>query len=66
VSEGSEKSASEFDAWYAELMIAEHQKALALFQAAAKMEDTDLAAFAKKALPVLSTHQRMATDLAGR
>jgi putative membrane protein len=66
VSEGAEKSASEFDAWYAELMIAEHQKALALFQAAAKMEDTDLAAFAKKALPVLSTHQKMATDLAGR
>lgn len=66
VTEASEKSASEFDAWYAGQMIAEHQKSIALFQAAAKMEDADLAAFAQKALPVLDTHQKMAIDLAGR
>jgi putative membrane protein len=66
VTEASEKSASEFDGWYAEQMIAEHQKSIALFTAAAKMEDADLAGFAKKALPVLNTHQKMAIDLAAR
>jgi putative membrane protein len=66
VNEAAEKAGAEFDAWYGEQMIAEHQKAIALFQAAAKMEDAELAAFAKKALPVLTAHQKMALDLAGR
>jgi len=66
VNEAAEKSEAEFDVWYGEQMIAEHQKAIALFQSAAKMEDTELAAFAKKALSVLGSHQKMALELAGR
>jgi putative membrane protein len=61
--EAAEKSGAEFDAWYAAQMITEHQKAIALFQAAAKMPDADLSAFAKKTLPMLEEHQRMAVTL---
>ena len=61
--EGAGKSGAEFDAWYAQQMITEHQEAIALFQAAAKMENAELAAFAKKTLPVLDEHQRMASAL---
>jgi putative membrane protein len=61
----AEKSGAEFDAWYAQQTITEHQKAIALFQGAAKMQDAELAAFAKKALPALEEHQRMAIALAG-
>jgi putative membrane protein len=66
VAEASEKSEAEFDTWYVQQMIAEHQKAIALFQSAAKMEDADLSAFAKKALPVLNAHHKAAAELAGR
>ena len=41
-------------------MITESQKAVALFQAATKMEDAGLAAFARKTLPMLEEQQRMA------
>jgi hypothetical protein len=44
-------------------MLTEQQKAIALFQAAAKMQDVELAAFAKKALPALEDQQRMAIAL---
>jgi putative membrane protein len=66
VNEASEKSGAEFDAWYAQQMVAEHQKAVALFQSAAQMDDAQLSAFAKKTLPVLDAHRKMAIDLAGR
>ena len=64
VKQAAGKSGAEFDAWYARQMITEQQKAIALFQGAAKMPDADLAAFAKKTLPVLDEHQRMAIALA--
>jgi hypothetical protein len=44
-------------------MVAESQKAIALFESATRMEDAKLAAFAKKALPVLQEHQRLAAAL---
>lgn len=61
--QGREKSAAEFDAWYTQQMVAESQKAIALFESATRMEDAKLAAFAKKALPVLQEHQRLAAAL---
>ena len=64
VKQAAAKSGAQFDAWYARQMITEQQKAIALFQGAAKMPDADLAAFAKKTLPVLDEHQRMAIALA--
>jgi putative membrane protein len=63
VKQGSEKSAAEFDAWYAQQMMSEIHKAIALFESASKMPDTKLAAFAKKTLPTLQDRQRLASDL---
>jgi putative membrane protein len=60
VKQADGKSGAEFEAWYAQQMITESQKAVALFQAASKMEDAALAAFARKTLPTLEEHQRMA------
>lgn len=64
LTQAAEKSGAEFDAWYARQTITESQKAIALFQGAAKMQDADLAAYAKKTLPTLDEHQRMALTLA--
>jgi predicted outer membrane protein len=63
VKQGSEKSAAEFDAWYAQQMMSEIHKAIALFESASKMPDAKLAAFAKKTLPTLQDRQRLASDL---
>ena len=64
VKQAAAKSGAQFDAWYARQMITEQQKAIALFQGAAKMQDMELAAFAKKTLPALEEHQKMAIALA--
>ena len=63
VKRGAEKSRAEFNAWYAQQMVTESQKAVALFNSASQMQDVDLAAFAKKALPTLEEHQRLALAL---
>jgi putative membrane protein len=60
----SSKSGSEFDAAYSQQMMADHAKAIALFEAATKFRDAELAAFAKQTLPTLKEHQRMAHALA--
>lgn len=57
------KSGAAFDAAYSEHMQADHSKAIALFEAASKSSDTDLAAFAKKTLPTLQEHKQMADAL---
>lgn len=62
--EGADKSGAEFDAWYVRQMSTETQRAIALFESASKMDDAKLAAFARKALPTLQEHQRLAADLA--
>jgi putative membrane protein len=58
------KSGPELDVAYSQQMITESRKALALFEAATRMEDAQLAAFAKKTLPTLQEQQRRATALA--
>jgi putative membrane protein len=59
------KSGADFDAAYMEMMKKDHDKTVALFNAASTSSsvDPDLQAFAKKTLPTLEHHQMMATDL---
>ena len=64
LNQAADKSGAEFDAWYAQQMITEAQKAIALFSSASMMKDADLAAFAKKTLPTFEEHQRLALTLA--
>jgi putative membrane protein len=61
----SNKKGADFDAAYAKQMQEDHAKTVALFQSATKSSDPDLAAFAKKTLPTLTQHKRMAADLPG-
>ena len=63
VDELSGKSGAAFDASYAQHMAGDHAKAVALFTQASKLSDADLAGFAKKTLPTLQEHKRMADDL---
>ncbi len=59
----SAKSGAAFDASYAEHMAKDHSKAVALFEAASKSSDPDLAAFAQKTLPKLEEHKQLADTL---
>jgi putative membrane protein len=59
----SAKAGSAFDADYATHMAADHDKAIALFQAASRSSDSELAGFAKKTLPTLQEHKQMADSL---
>jgi putative membrane protein len=57
------KSGAAFDADYAKHMAMDHTKAVALFQSETKSTDSELANFAKKTLPTLQEHKRMADSL---
>jgi len=57
------KSGAEFEAAYAQQMVEDHDKAVALFESASKMSDTDLSGFASKTLPTLKEHKEMADRL---
>jgi len=57
------KSGAAFDSSYAAHMVKGHTKAVALFQAASKSSDPDLAAFAQKTLPTLKEHKQLADNL---
>ncbi len=63
LAELQQKSGGEFDAAYAKQMLTDHDDAVSLFSAAGTLDDPDLAAFARKALPVLTQHQQMAKHL---
>ena len=53
-----------FDKEYAEVMVANHQKAVAIFEVEVeKGSNKDLQAFAKKTLPTLKDHLKMARAL---
>jgi putative membrane protein len=62
----SAKSGSEFDREYSQHMNMDHTKAIALFEAASKTSDAELAGFAKKTLPTLKEHKKMAEKLPGK
>jgi putative membrane protein len=59
----SAKSGAAFDSAYAKGMAKGHTKAVALFEAASKSSDPDMAAFAKKTLPTLQEHEQLAENL---
>jgi putative membrane protein len=48
---------------YMEEMISDHKDAVDLFEKAAKSDDADIAAFARKTLPTLQAHLSQAKDL---
>ena len=57
------RSGASFDAAYAQHMAADHAKAVALFTKESQSADADMAAFAKKTLPTLQEHKRLADAL---
>ena len=59
----SMKSGADFDAAYTGAMVDAHTTAIALFKREAKASDPELSAFAKKMLPTLTEHKRMAEKL---
>ena len=60
------KSGTEFDREYSQHMNMDHSKAIALFESASKTSDPDLAGFAKKTLPTLKEHKKLAEKLPGK
>jgi len=62
----SAKSGSEFDREYSKHMNMDHGKAVALFEAASRSTDADVASFAKKTLPTLKQHKQLAEKLPGK
>lgn len=60
-------SGPEFDRIYISMMLADHQKAVALFEGAANnLSDPDLKAFAAKTLPMLREHLAETKNLAAQ
>jgi putative membrane protein len=57
------RSGASFDAAYAKHMVADHNKAISLFTKESQSADADLALFAKKTLPTLKEHKKMADEL---
>jgi putative membrane protein len=67
VKELSKKNGARFDHEYAEDMVKDHEKAVALFEKESKKGDSDeLKQFAAKTLPVLQEHLKMARALTAR
>lgn len=59
-----QRSGESFDAAYAHNQVKEHEKAIELFQSAAKSDDAEIRAFAAAALPHLESHLSKAHELA--
>ncbi|MDQ0965728.1 putative membrane protein [Flavobacterium sp. W4I14] len=57
-------SGASFDKAYVEMMITDHQNAVALFEKASKSTDNDVKAYANKYLPVLKKHLKQVNALA--
>jgi len=67
VKELSKKTGARFDHEYAEDMVKDHEKAVALFDKQSKKGDSEeLKQFAAKTLPVLQEHLKMARALTAR
>ena len=58
-----EKDAN-FDQTYASMMVADHKKAIALFERASTSKDADVKMFADKTLPALREHLKLAQEAA--
>lgn len=65
--EVSAKSGAAFDKAYMKAMVEDHDKDVKEFQeASAKVTDPDLKAWIDKTLPVITDHQKMAHEIAGK
>lgn len=60
------KSGAEFDREYSQHMKMDHSKAIALFESGSKTTDPELSGFAKKTLPTLKEHKKLAEKLPGK
>ena len=60
------KSGAAFDREYSQHMKMDHSKAIALFEGGSRTSDPDLAGFAKKTLPTLKEHKKLAEKLPGK
>jgi putative membrane protein len=58
------KKTGDIDSKYAKQMVSDHEEAVKLFEKGTHSMDPDIAAFARKTLPVLQHHLEMAQDLA--
>ena len=63
VDEMSKKSGADFDAAYTKDMAKDHRQAVQLFTRESHAQDSEFAGFAKKTLPTLEEHRKMADDL---
>lgn len=59
----AKKSAEDFDKDYIKQMIDDHEDAVELFSKGAQSDDSQIASFASKQLPVLQTHLSKAKDI---
>jgi putative membrane protein len=60
-------SGADFDKKYSGMMVADHAKAVALFEdKAKKAKDADIRAWAEKTVPKLQEHLKMARDLSAK
>jgi len=59
----SKKSGADFDAAYTKGMAKDHTKAVQLFTRESHAQDSEFAGFAKKTLPTLEEHKKMADKL---
>jgi putative membrane protein len=62
----SDKSGADFDSAYTSDMLADHKKAVALFENESTDTNPELASFAQSTLPVLREHQQMAQQLTNK
>lgn len=60
-------SGAEFDKAYMQHMVADHEKAIGLFQTGStSSQDPDIKAFAAKNLPVIQEHAKLAQEVSGK
>jgi len=59
-------SGGTFDKAYAEMMVSDHQQAVALFEKAAQSSDIDVKKYAGKYLPILKKHLKQVNALSGK
>jgi len=59
-------SGADFDRKYMDMMVTDHEKAVALFESHTDSSDADVKAFAEKTLPTLKHHLQMAKDIRGK
>jgi putative membrane protein len=61
----SAKSGVAFDEAYSKQMMEDHEKTVAMFEAASKSSDKDLAQWVTKTLPTIEQHEQLASTLPG-